>query len=134
MVLRLNKLQATVVSQRHSGGLGSIEALCGESVFRLLVFENNALRNDGDTVYLVIKESEIALSRSNHADMSISNRIKSTIKSVKKGEILCETELDFEGQKLVSIITIESAERLGLQVGDTVYALIKANEIYLEDA
>lgn len=129
----MNKLKATALSQRHHEGLGSIEALCGGKIFRLLVFENQPNRNDGDTIYLIIKESEIAVSISEPHDISISNRIESTIVSLKKGEILCEIELLFEGQKLTSIITIESAARLRLQVGGTVYALIKANEIYLED-
>ncbi len=122
-----------MLSQRHHEGLGSIEALCGDKIFKLLVFENQPNRNDGDTIYLIIKESEIAVSTSEPSDISIANRIKSTIVNLKKGEILCEIGLEFEGQKLTSIITIESAERLGLQVGNTAYALIKANEIYLED-
>lgn len=129
----MNRLKASVVTQRHHEGLGYIEALCGEKTFKLLVFENQPNRNDGDTVHLIIKESEIAISKSEPYEISISNRLKSIIKNIKKGEILCEIELDFGGQSLVSIITIESAKRLALEVGDTVYALIKANEIYLED-
>jgi molybdopterin-binding protein len=96
------------------------------------VFENQKTREDGGEVFLVIKESEIAISKNKPADISISNRIECAIQNIKKGEILCEIELEFGGQKLVSMITVESANRLELSVGDTVYALIKANEIYLE--
>jgi len=97
------------------------------------VFENQKGREDGEDIYLIIKESEVMISTSAPCDISISNRIESTITNVKKGEILCEVELEFGRQKLVSIITIESAERLDLKVGNKAYALIKATEVYLED-
>lgn len=129
----MNRLKAVITSQRHHGGLGSIETLCGNKAFKLLVFEKQKNRENGDSVYLIIKESEIAVSKTNQNDISISNRIESTITNLNKGEILCEIELEFDGHKLVSIITIESAERLDLKIGDKVYAMIKANEIYLED-
>ncbi len=132
MALLLNKLSAVIVSQRHSGGLASIETSCGGYPFRLLVFENQKTREDGDETYLIIKESEIAISKTNPTDISISNRIECQIVDIKKGEILCEIELGFNSQKLVSMITVDSANRLELSVGDNVYALIKANEIYLE--
>lgn len=129
----MNKLKSLIVSQRHHEGLGSIEAECGGNIFRLLVFESHKQRENGDEAYMIIKESEIAISKSNPVDISISNRIESVIVGINKGAILCEVVLDFNGQKLASIITIESAQRLDLKVGDRVYALIKANEIYLED-
>lgn len=129
----MNKLKASVLSQRHHGGLGNIEASCDGNIFRLLVFENQKGREDGEDIYLIIKESEVMISTSAPCDISISNRIESTITNVKKGEMLCEVELEFGRQKLVSIITIESAERLDLKVGNKAYALIKATEVYLED-
>ena len=132
MGLRLNKLKATIKHQKHAGGLGRIEAMSGGYLFRLLVFEDAPTRRDNDEVYLLIKESEIALSKDKPVGLSISNQVECVISEIKKGEILCESTLLFAEQKLVSMITSESIERLSLGVGDTVYALIKANEIYLE--
>jgi len=128
----LNRLKATITSQKHASGLARIEAMCGDYLFRLLVFEDTPTRKDGESIYLLIKESEIALSKHKPIDISISNRVECKIKALKKGEILCESRLAFGDQTISSIITTESAERLGLNAGDTVYALIKANEIYLE--
>lgn len=129
----MNKLKAKIVSEKYSDGLGRIEALCGDYLFRLLVFgQNGALRNKNEA-YLLIKESEVAISKSKHTDISISNRIECRVTSIQKGTILCELGLEFNDERLTSIITTESTERLGLTVGETVFALIKANEIYLEE-
>ncbi len=129
----MNKLKATIKHQRHSGGLGRIEAMSGDYLFRLLVFEDAPTRDDGGEVYLLVKESEIALSKSRPVGLSISNQLECTIKEIGRGEILCELSLSFGGENLSSMITTESVDRLGLRIGDTVYALIKANEIYLEN-
>jgi len=129
----LNKLKAKIVSEKYSDGLGRIEALCGDYLFRLLVFgQNGALRNQNEA-YLLIKESEVAISKSKHTDISISNKVECRVASIQKGTILCELGLEFNDERLTSIITTESTERLGLTVGETVFALIKANEIYLEE-
>jgi molybdopterin-binding protein len=128
----MNKLKATIKNQKHAGGLGRIEAVSGDYLFRLLVFEDMPTRKDGCDVYLLIKESEIALSKDKPIGLSISNQVECVISEIKKGEILCEIDMRFGDEKLVSIITSDSADRLSLVVGDTVYALIKANEIYLE--
>jgi molybdopterin-binding protein len=128
----LNKLKAVIVAQKHANGLGRIEAMSGGYLFRLLVFEDKCERQTGDAVYLLIKESEIALSKNRPVDLSISNQIECKIGQIKRGEILCESLLHFADEKLSSMITTESVDRLGLNEGDTVYALIKANEIYLD--
>ncbi len=130
----MNRLKAVINSQKHSNGLGRIEAASEGYLFRLLVFEDKIVRENGASVYLLIKESEIALSKSKLSDISISNRIECAITEIKKGEILCEVVLSFGCEKLSSMITTESVDRLGLHVGESVYALIKANEIYLENA
>lgn len=128
----MNKLKAVIRHQKHSSGLTRIEAMCGEYLFRLLIFEDAAHERDGHEAYLLIKESEIAVSKTKINDISISNRVECEVTALKMGEMLCEIGMAFGGSSLTSIITAESAERLGIKVGDKLYALIKANEIYLE--
>lgn len=128
----MNKLKATIKHQKHSSGLTRIEAMAGEYLFRLLIFEEIAVERVGRECYLLIKESEIALSKAKPADISISNRVECEVVEINKGEMLCELSMQFGGETLHSIITSESVERLRIEVGDMVYALIKANEIYLE--
>jgi molybdopterin-binding protein len=128
----MNKLRALIKNQKHAQGLTRIEAMCGEYLFRLLIFEDIETQRVGQEAYLLIKESEIAISTAKLTDISISNRIECEVVIIKMGEILCELEMSFGGQKLYSIITAESTQRLEISAGDKIYALIKANEIYLE--
>ena len=121
-----------MLNEKRHLGLCRIEALCAGQSFSLLIFEDYSSVVEGEEVYLLIKESEVALSKSLPLDISISNCIQCTVESINIGEILCESQLVFGEQRISSIITSDSAKRLGLGIGDTVYALIKANEIYLE--
>ncbi len=62
--------------------------------------------------------------------LSSRNQLKATITEVKLGGIMAEVIMRLEGgQELVSAITRGSAERLGLKVGDEVFAVIKATEV-----
>jgi len=63
---------------------------------------------------------------------SIRNKIPGTIESIKSGPIMSEIVMDTPGGKIVSVITSASAESLGLAVGDTVRAQIKATNISIE--
>jgi molybdopterin-binding protein len=128
----MNKLKAIVKHQKHINGLTRIEAMCGEYLFRLLIFEDAQINRDGKDVYLIIKESEIAVSKSKLNDISISNRVECTVENVNIGEMLCEITMSFAGETIRSIITAESVQRLNIAPQEKLYALIKANEIYLE--
>jgi len=133
MGLLLNRLKAVIISQKHANGLTKIEAQSENYLFKALLLEDKSLREVGASVYLLIKESEIALSTAKPSYISISNQIECKISNIRRGEILCEVILNFGEHRLSSMITTDSADRLALQVNDSVYALIKANEIYLEN-
>ncbi len=62
--------------------------------------------------------------------LSARNVLKGTVKKVTPGAV--NTELIIEtssGEQIVSVITKESAENLGLKVGKEVYAVIKASNV-----
>ena len=61
--------------------------------------------------------------------LSARNQFKGTIKSVKLGNVMAEVVVDIGSNELVSVITRESAERMGLKIGMTVTAVIKSTEV-----
>ena len=62
--------------------------------------------------------------------LSARNVLKCKVKQVKAGAVNSEVILELSnGGELVSIITKESAERLGLGPGKDAYAVIKASSI-----
>lgn len=63
--------------------------------------------------------------------VSARNQLKSKIETIKNGPVSTEVTLDVNGQKMVSVITTESANSLGLKPGDEVTALVKASAVML---
>lgn len=62
--------------------------------------------------------------------VSARNALKGTIKSLTPGAINVEVVIEIaQGLEVTSIITKSSAERLGLAIGNDVYAVIKASEV-----
>lgn len=63
-------------------------------------------------------------------NISARNVLNGTVKSIAPGAVNSEVVIEISGgAQVVSIITKESAERLGLQVGKSVYAVIKASDV-----
>jgi molybdopterin-binding protein len=64
--------------------------------------------------------------------LSARNMIKGKVSKITLGAVNAEVELELaDGQKIVSIITIDSVKRLGLETGKTAYAMIKASSVMI---
>ena len=63
--------------------------------------------------------------------ISARNRLRGRIVRIELDGLMAEVQLKLGDQDLVSIITRSSAERLRLQVGDEVFAVIKSTEVML---
>jgi molybdopterin-binding protein len=64
-------------------------------------------------------------------ELSARNQLKGTVTAVTVGTIMAEGTVDLGGQEIVAAITRGSVERLQLQPGDQVTAVIKATEVLL---
>jgi molybdopterin-binding protein len=64
-------------------------------------------------------------------EISARNQLRGTIKSVSTDGLMAEVVIDIGGQEVVSTITRASADRLKLETGDTVVAVIKASEVLI---
>ena len=63
-------------------------------------------------------------------ELSARNQLPATVKSVAVGGIMAEVVVELEGgEELVAAITRASAEKLGLETGQRVVAVIKATEV-----
>ena len=63
--------------------------------------------------------------------ISARNQLKGKIKQVTPGAVMSEVVVDIGGQEVVSLISKASVERLRLQPGDAVVAIIKATEVII---
>ncbi|PTA49858.1 transporter [Shewanella morhuae] len=64
--------------------------------------------------------------------ISARNTLSGTIKSIEMGAVNNEITIELApGVVLTSVVTKASCERLGLKVGDSAYALIKASSVMI---
>ena len=63
--------------------------------------------------------------------LSTRNRLPGTVTEVVKGAAAAKVSLDVDGNKMVALITRESADELGLEPGKEVTALVKATDVMI---
>jgi molybdopterin-binding protein len=63
-------------------------------------------------------------------EVSARNQLNATVKEVRRGTIMAEVVMELsDGTELVAAITASSVERLGLEAGQSVLAVVKATEV-----
>ncbi len=64
--------------------------------------------------------------------LSARNQIKGTVADIQPGAVNAIVVLDIGGgNKITSSITMGSVKNLGLKVGDTAYAVVKASSVMI---
>ena len=63
--------------------------------------------------------------------ISARNRLRGTITELRVEGLMAEVQVRIGDQELVSVITRSSVERMGLQPGDHVFAVIKSTEVMI---
>jgi molybdopterin-binding protein len=63
--------------------------------------------------------------------ISARNQIKGTVTSITQGDAIANVEIDADGLRLVSSVTVEAVKELGLSEGTEVTAIVKASDVIL---
>jgi len=64
-------------------------------------------------------------------DVSGRNKFVGKVSGIKRDAILAQVNLDVGEHKITAVITRDALEELGLKVGDTAVALMKATEVMI---
>ncbi|MGJ0359654.1 TOBE domain-containing protein [Aliarcobacter cryaerophilus] len=80
-------------------------------------------------VKLLVKPSNVIISKNYIEDISLSNQALAKIVAIENGELLSSISLKIGDTTFESIITKESSKRLDLQEGNIVNILIKASDL-----
>lgn len=85
-----------------------------------------------DEIVAIFKSNNVLLSTDGNIAISARNKIKGLITSITKDSTNSEVTMDIgEGESIASIITTGAVKSLNLEVGKTVYAFIKSNDIMI---
>lgn len=81
----------------------------------------------------VISAAEIARLRgADGSEISARNRFRGTVREIKVEGLLAQVELEAGPFRVVSVVTREAVEELGLQPGAPATAIVKATSVMLE--
>lgn len=67
-----------------------------------------------------------------HGDLSARNRFRGVVREVRVEGLLAQVELEAGPFRVISVVTSEAVEELGLRPGMTATALVKATSVLLE--
>ena len=63
--------------------------------------------------------------------LSARNQLAGTVSEIRRGEAIANVVVDVAGQRLVSSITVEAVDELGLAPGSQVTIIVKASDVIL---
>ncbi len=133
----MNQLRGRIAAVETNGFVSLVDVNVGSDTFTAILLETPASAPylaAGREVVVLFKESEVSLARNLSGLLSLRNRIRAQVRGIRRGQILSEVALDYQGQSISSVITTRAVQRLALQEGDEVEVLIKANEVSLQEA
>lgn len=115
----------TEIEIQLNDGDSSIVAMITNESARSMGFK------EGSDAFALVKASWVILVKDCDGLVSSArNQLKGTISSIKNGPVNSEVELTLPGgSKVYSIITGQSARKMGLKSGDEVCALFKASSV-----
>lgn len=130
----MNKLTGKISRIQQSGAILLVDVQVDGHGFSALLIESAShpeCIQTGAMIHLVFKETEVSIAKNISGLISTRNRMKCTVLHIERGELISKISLQFHDYFLTSAITTRSVDALGLNLGDEVEALIKANEVSL---
>ena len=87
----------------------------------------------GTVVKLAVKATNIALGKDFGGSLSYANQVPVTVENIENGVLLSAVTVQHGDSTLEAVITVDSLKKMDLRIGETVTALIKASEIYIQE-
>ncbi|MCF6340586.1 MAG: TOBE domain-containing protein [Sulfurimonas sp.] len=125
----MNTIIAEVKEIKSVDNLHIIKFYFAGTILSMMSLELDENIKVGVKVKLIAKSTHIAIAKEFSGEVSYSNQLDAKIVHVENGELLSSIKIQVWETTLESIITKDSSERMNLHVGDTITALIKANEL-----
>jgi molybdate transport system regulatory protein len=130
----MNKLTGNITQIQQSGAILLVDVDVDNHRFSALLIESSTKPEwlqQGCTVNLVFKETEVSLAKNLSGLISMRNRMMCIVQKVERGELLSKITMQFRHHIITSAITTRAVDSLQITAGDEIEALVKANEISL---
>ena len=133
----MNRLHGAVAAVESNDHLALVEVDVGATRFTAILLETPQdveYLAAGRAVTLQFKETEVSLARDLRGQISLRNQFPVTVTAIRRGAILSQVSLDFEGAPLQSVVTTRSIAGMAIEPGDRLEALVKSNARSLMEA
>ncbi|RBQ28620.1 TOBE domain-containing protein [Aliarcobacter vitoriensis] len=120
---------ARVKNIQNKDNLNIVEFDFHNNTFKMMSLDLSSNLQIGSKVELLVKPTNIVISKNHIEDISLSNQALAKITDIQNGELLSSIKLKIENTILESIITKESSIRLNLKKDDEINILIKASDL-----
>lgn len=131
-----NQLMGKIGEIKQAKVNAEIHIVLKSGVILVSTITNSAVEemglNVGDEVVGIIKASSVLLTTTLDIATSARNKLVGIITDIKMGEVNSQVSIDVgNNDVIVSTITAESVQKLGLEVGSKVCAMIKSSSIII---
>lgn len=128
----MNQLEATVNEIEETDVVTYIRVKSADTNITLIKSSTPEWLSIGDKVYCTFQEASVCVSKDCPGKVSIENRLPAKLTDVRKGVSLCELTFESEMGKVVSLITAQAYDELGLEEGCRATMLLRGIDINLE--
>lgn len=133
----MNSYTGEITAIEQDNHLSLIKVRVGEVLFTSVIIslpEASSAFVKGKTIQLLFKETEVLIGRNIPAgSISLQNKIPGTITRLDSGKLLSRVDINTSIGEVVSVVTTRAVQELELKEGDKITAMIKTNEIMLEE-
>ncbi len=130
----MNIFSGVIVSIKVSGNISLITIDVNNIFFKTMVIETPAaaawLKMDS-RINVIFKETEVIIGKGLKHLVSLQNKVPGKIIDIQKGELMSKIIVDTAVGNIVAVVSLDAVLQLDLQVGETVSAMIKTNEIMI---
>ncbi len=131
----MNTLQGQISNIQVNGSLALVSTRINPIDFTAIVIETPETADYlkiGNTIHVLFKETEVVIATETSKNISLQNQIPGTVTQLKKGTLLSRLTIDTMVGDIVSVITTNAIDQLNITEGTKVTAMIKTNEILLQ--
>ncbi|MBD3830142.1 MAG: hypothetical protein IE890_06610 [Arcobacter sp.] len=129
----MNSLNGIIKHTKTVDGITHIHIEVGNKILSSLILSDDEEYQKEQEVNLLFKETEVMIA-TKESIVSARNSFVSPITFINIGEILAQVEFDFDGIRIVSIITKGALYDLKCNIGDEFRWFVKSNEVSIQKA
>ena len=125
----MNKIAASITKIQSSDVINIVSFDVAGQRMKMMALELDEGLQVDSKVMIGVKATNIVLSKEQIETISISNQLEVKVVSVNMGTLLCSVRFALEDEEWESLISRESALKIGVEADKMAVALIKSSEL-----